>query len=208
MKIREKFTKDAKKVKTKTKLSENVLKQYYCDIDRKRKFSLLVHLINQERPKLSIIFCNTRRDTGAVARNLRNYGMNAEALHGGLSQHQRETVIENFHKKMTKILVATNVASRGLDIKNITHIFNYNIPKNPEDYTNRIGRTARAGESGKVISLLSREEHGSFRRIIKSFSYNIEKMKVSNLKILPFRKYKSRGNRNFRGRRFFRRKFR
>jgi len=208
MKIREKFTKDAKKIKTKTKVSEDVLKQYYCDIDRKRKFSLLVHLINQEEPKLSIIFCNTRKDAGDVARNLQNYGINATALHGGLSQHQRETVIGKFHRGMTKILVATNVASRGLDIKNVTHIFNYSIPKDPEDYTNRIGRTARAGESGKVISLLSRDGHDSFGRIINSFSYNIKRIEVSDFKILPFRKDDSRGNRNFRGRRYFRRKFR
>jgi len=208
MKIREKFTEDAKKIKTKTKVSEDVLKQYYCDIDQKRKFSLLVNLINHEKPKLSIIFCNTRRDAGAVARNLRNYDINSTALHGGLSQHQRETVIGNFHKGITKILVATNVASRGLDIKNVTHIFNYSIPKDAEDYTNRIGRTARAGESGKVISLLSREEHGSFRRIISTFSYNIERMEVPDLKILPFRKHESRENRNFGGRRYFRRRFR
>ena len=208
MKIREKFTKDAKKVKTKTKLSEDVLKQYYCDVDRKRKFSLLAHLINQEKPKLSIIFCNTRKDVDAVARNLRNYGINATALHGGLSQHQRETVIGNFHKGITRILVATNVASRGLDIKNVTHIFNYSIPKDAEDYTNRIGRTARAGESGKVISLLSRDDHGSFRRIINIFSYNIKKMEVPDFKILPFKIHKSRRNRNFEGRRSFRRKFR
>jgi len=208
MKIREKFTKDAKKIKTKTKLSEDVLKQYYCDIDRKRKFSLLAHLINQEKPKLSIIFCNTRGDADAVARNLRNYGINATALHGGLSQHQRETVIGNFHKGITKILVATNVASRGLDIKNVTHIFNYSIPKDAEDYTNRIGRTARAGESGKVMSLLSREEHGSFRRIINTFSYDIKRMEVPDFKILPFKKHESLRNENFGGRRYFRRKFR
>ena len=208
MKIREKFTKDARKIKTKTKLGDDVLKQYYCDIDRKRKFSLLAHLINQEKPKLSIIFCNTRGDADAVARNLRNYGINATALHGGLSQHQRETVIGNFHKGITKILVATNVASRGLDIKNVTHIFNYSIPKDAEDYTNRIGRTARAGESGKVISLLSKEEHGSFRRIINSFSYNIKRIEIPDFKILPFRKHESRRNRNFKGRRYFRRNFR
>jgi ATP-dependent RNA helicase DeaD len=208
MKLRERFTKDAKKIKTKTKVSEDVLKQYYCDVDRKGKFSLLVHLINREKPKLSIIFCNTRRDTSAVARNLRNYGMNAADLHGGLSQHQRETVIENFHKGITKILVATNVASRGLDIKNVTHIFNYSIPKDVRDYTNRIGRTARAGESGKVISLLAKEDHNSFRKIIRRFSHDITKMEVSDFKILPFKKNKYRRNRNFKGRRSFRRRFR
>jgi superfamily II DNA/RNA helicase len=94
-----------------------------------------------------------------------------------------------------------------LDIKNVTHIFNYSIPKNPEDYTNRIGRTARAGESGKAISLLCRDDHDSFRRIINGFSYDIEKMEISDFRILPF-KHQSIENRNFGGRRFFRRRFR
>jgi len=208
LRIRERFTRDAKKIKTKIKVEENILKQYYCDIDYKRKFSLLVHLIEQEKPNLAIIFCKTRRDTDLVARNLQDNNINAKALHGGLSQQQREKVMENFHKGITRFLVATDVAARGLDIKNVTHIFNYSIPKNAEDYTNRIGRTARAGESGKAISLLIRDDHDSFRRIIRRFSYDIKKMEVSDFRILPFNNYQSNRNRNFGGRRYFRRKFR
>jgi len=208
LRIRERFTRNAKKIKTKTKVEENVLKQYYCDIDYKRKFSLLVHLIEQEKPKLAIIFCNTRRDTDLVARNLRDNNINATALHGGLSQQRRERVMENFHKGTTRFLVATDVAARGLDIKNVTHIFNYNIPRDAEEYTNRIGRTARAGQSGKAISLLIRDDHGSFRRIITGFSYDIKKMEVSDFRILPFNKYRFNENRNFRTRRSFRRRFR
>jgi len=208
LRIRERFTRNAKKIKTKIKVEENVLKQYYCDIDYKRKFSLLVHLIEQEKPKLAIIFCNTRRDTDLVARNLRDNNINATALHGGLSQQRRERVMENFHKGMTRFLVATDVAARGLDIKNVTHIFNYNIPRDAEDYTNRIGRTARAGESGKAISLLIRDDHNSFRRIITNFSYHIKKMEVSDFRILPFNRYQSNRNRNFKTRRFSRRRFR
>jgi len=208
IRIRERFTRNAKKIKTKTKVEENILKQYYCDVDYKRKFSLLVHLIEQEKPNLAIVFCNSRRDTDFVARNLQDNNINATALHGGLSQQRRERVMESFHNGMTKFLVATDVAARGLDIKNVTHIFNYNIPKNAEEYTNRIGRTARAGESGKSISLLVKDDHDSFRRIITKFSYDINKMEVSDFRILPFKRYKSNRNRNFRTRRFSRRKFR
>jgi len=203
MEIRGRFTKNAKKIKTETMVREDILRQYYCDTEQKMKFSLLVHLINQEDPSLAIIFCNSRREVDAVARNLQYNGINATALHGGLSQQRRERVMEDFHRKITRILVATDVAARGLDIKNVTHIFNYNIPKKPEEYTNRIGRTARAGESGKAISLLSREDHDSFRRIIHSFSYEIEKMEVSDFRMLPFKKYHFEGNRNFEGRRYF-----
>jgi len=208
IKIRERFTRNARKIKTKTKVEENILKQYYCDIDYKRKFSLLVHLIKKEDPKLAIIFCNSRRDTGLVARNLQDNGINAEALHGGLSQYQREKVLEKFHRGITRFLVATDVAARGLDIKDVTHIFNYNIPRHSEDYTNRIGRTARAGESGKAISLLIRDDHDSFRRIIRKFAYHIKKMEVSDFRSLPFRKYQSDRNRDFKNRRFSRRRFR
>lgn len=201
IKIRDSFTKNAKKIKTKIKVSDDILKQYYCDVNQKTKFSLLAHLIKQEKPKLSIIFCNTRRMVDAVSRNLKNNGINATALHGRLSQSRREKVMENFHRGISKVLVATNVAARGLDIKNVTHIFNYSIPKDVEDYSNRIGRTARAGKSGKAISLLSRDDHGSFTKIIKTFSYDIKKMKITNFRILPFKKYQpNRNRRPFRGR--------
>ncbi len=208
MRIREKFTKNAKKIKTEIKVRDDFLRQYYCDIDHKRKFSLLVHLIKQEKPNLAIIFCNSRREADLVSMNLRYNGINATVLHGGLSQQRREDVMESFHKGIKRVLVATDVAARGLDIKNVTHIFNYSIPRDAEEYTNRIGRTARAGELGKAISLLSKEDHDSFRRIINSFSYDIKKMEVSNFRMLPFNKYQLHENRNFGNRRFFRRRFR
>jgi ATP-dependent RNA helicase DeaD len=206
VRIRDSFTRNAKKVKTQTKVGENFLKQYYCDVDYTAKFSLLVHLIEKENPKLAIIFCNSRRDTSSVAKNLRDNDINATELHGGLTQARREAVMDDFHRGRTKMLVATDVAARGLDIKNVTHIFNYSIPKDTEEYTNRIGRTARAGESGKAISLLSREDHDSFRRVIRMFDFDIEKMQVGDFRILPFRKqtYESRG---FEDRRNFGRSF-
>ncbi|HKZ45703.1 MAG TPA: DEAD/DEAH box helicase, partial [archaeon] len=191
IKIRDRFTRNPKKVKTRTTVREDVLKQFYCDVDYTAKFSLLVHLIQQENPTLAIIFCNSRNDASSVARNLQYNNINATELHGGLSQQRREEVMEKFHEGVTRILVATDVAARGLDIKSVTHIFNYSIPRNAEEYTNRIGRTARAGESGKAISLLSRDDHDSFRRVLRSFSYDIEKMEVSDFRILPFRKHES-----------------
>ena len=195
--IRERFTKNAKKVKTKTKVGENVLKQYYCDIDHRKKFSLLVHLIKEENPELAIIFCNSRRDVDLVGKNLRDNGIKAKTLHGGLSQQRREKVLKDFNDGITRLLVATDVAARGLDIKNITHIFNYNIPKNPEEYVNRIGRTARAGETGKAISLLIKDDQGSMRKIIEKYSYNIEKMKISEFRIVPFRRNQSNRRESF-----------
>jgi ATP-dependent RNA helicase DeaD len=184
--MKKRFTRNAKDIKTKIKVDENVLKQFYCDANRKTKFSLLVHLIKQEDPNLLMIFCNSRRETDLIAKNLKNNKIRAMALHGGLTQARREMLMEDFHKGKINILVATDVASRGLDIDNVTHIFNYNIPKDAESFTNRIGRTARAGKKGKAISLLSREDHEAFRRIVSQFSYDITKMEIKNFKILPF----------------------
>jgi superfamily II DNA/RNA helicase len=204
--IRDRFTKNPKKIKTRNKVREEVLKQYYCDIDPRSKFSLLVHLINKEKPSLSIVFCNTRRTANEIYNNLRFNKVDAMVLHGGLTQDKRERTLEAFHKGKVRILVATDVAARGLDIKDVSHVFNYNIPNDIDEYANRIGRTARAGKSGKAISLLSREDHNSFRKATQKFSYDVEKLVIQDFKRLLFRRSgPSRGR--FGNRRFGRRKF-
>lgn len=204
LEIARRFTKDAKRIKTQIKVREDLLKQFYVNIDSRSKFSLLVHLIQSEPPKLGIIFCNSRREADSIAGNLQSNGINATALHGGLTQSRREQIMRDFHKGLTEILVATDVAGRGLDIKNVTHIFNYSVPRNVEDYPNRIGRTARAGESGVAISLLSRDDHEQFRRIIRAFAYEIERMEAPHFKMLNFERYQSHEERSF-GNRFNRR---
>jgi superfamily II DNA/RNA helicase len=195
--IRERFTRDAKKIKTANKVREDVLAQYYCDIDRFNKFSLLLHLIREEKPELGIIFCNTRRDVDSVSKNLKHNGIVTEALHGGMTQAKRENVIKAFHNNKFKFLVATDVAGRGLDIKNVSHIFNYSVPNDAEDYANRIGRTARAGDTGKAISLISRDDHQSFMRIIRLYDYDIKKMEITGFDHVPFRRETRRGPRRY-----------
>jgi len=199
--IRDRFTKNPREVVTDTKVKEDYLKQYYCDVDRKIKFSVLVHLLRKEAPRLAMIFCNSRRDTDMVARNLRDNGMNATALHGGLSQQRREHIVEEFHRGSTRILVATDLAARGLDFKDVTHIFNYSVPMNAEDYVNRIGRTARAGQSGKAIVLLTREDFDSFSRIVNTFSFDIQEIDCSadDIRMLPFRRDEFRRHSDRRG---------
>lgn len=196
-KITSRFTENAKRIKTETKVDEGLLEQHYCDVKPYEKFSLLVHLMKEEDPDLAIVFCKTRRETSAVASNLKKQGINAEAIHGGLSQHQREKALKKFHDGRIRFLVATDVASRGIDVDNISHIFNYRLPSNAEDYVNRIGRTARAGKSGKVISLLSKDDHGSFRRIMEKYSYKVGKLEISDFKEIPFRKRSSKRRRSY-----------
>ncbi|MBU5689774.1 MAG: DEAD/DEAH box helicase [Candidatus Aenigmatarchaeota archaeon] len=184
--IRDNFTNNPMKVKTKVKVDDSRLKQYYVDIERENKFSLLVFLINSEMPSKSIIFCESRRDVDAITENLLVNRIKAQKLHGGLNQKMREKVISNFYSNKIQILVATDVAARGLDVKEISHIFNYNIPKNSEDYVNRIGRTARAGKAGKVINLLSKDDHKNMTNIISRYSYSIEKIEKPNFPKLKF----------------------
>lgn len=173
--ISKRYMKDPLKVSVSIKVPEHKLKEFYCDVRSNDKASLLLHLIRKEEPYLGIIFCATRTTTDFVANALYQNGVEAKAIHGGLTQGQRTRVLEGFHKGKPHILVATDVAARGLDIKNVSHIFNYDIPKSPDDYTHRIGRTARIGQEGKAISLLSNQDHDSFRRII-SVRKNIERL--------------------------------
>ncbi len=186
--IRDSFTRGARKVKTDTKVSEDMLKQYCCMVDRSMKFSLLVHLMRNERPGLAIVFCNTKREVDLVSKNLKKNGINAEALHGDMSQNRREHVMEDFHNGEIDVLVATDVAARGLDFKKVTHVFNYGIPKNCDDYVNRIGRTARAGESGKAIAMLSEEDMIPFRRIVNIYNFGVEEIEYdpNSVEQLPF----------------------
>jgi len=196
--IRDSFTRGARKVKTETKVSEDMLKQYCCIVDRRMKFSLLVHLMRNENPKVAIIFCNMKREVDLVAKNLKKNGINAEALHGDMSQNRREHVMEEFHDGEIDVLVATDVAARGLDFKKVTHVFNYGIPKNCDDYVNRIGRTARAGESGKAIAMLSEDDMIPFRRIVNIYNFGVEEIEYDpgSVEQLPFVRdsYRREGN--------------
>jgi ATP-dependent RNA helicase DeaD len=189
------ITNDPKRIKTAIKVREEDLKQYYCEVDRTSKFSLLVHLLKKEDPDLGIIFCNRRSDVDHLVQNLRYNSINAEALHGGLTQSRRENTIERFHGGQIDLLVATDVAARGLDFKDVSHIFNYSVPNNPEDYVNRIGRTARAGKTGKAIVLLTREDFDSLSRVVNSFDYNLVEIEVKDYPMLPFRRGDGRSSR-------------
>ncbi|MBW2991657.1 DEAD/DEAH box helicase [Candidatus Woesearchaeota archaeon] len=142
------------------------LKQVYYDVPSKQKFSLLVHLLKKEEEGLVMVFCNTRENTDFVARNLKVNGVNSCAIHGGLTQHMRTTILQKFHEGKVYALICTDVASRGLDIKGVSHIYNYDTCKDPKQYIHRIGRTARAGKDGKAITLLSDRDHDNFRKVL------------------------------------------
>ena len=151
------------------------LKQVYYEISESLKFSLLAHLLKHEESGLVMVFCNTRRNTDFVASNLKFAGIDATAIHGGLTQSRRTGIMKHFNSHEGYVLVCTDVAARGLDISGISHIYNYDIPNDSNEYIHRIGRTARAGKEGKVINVLARRDHDNFRRVMRDNKVNITK---------------------------------
>ena len=177
------------------------LTQVFYDVDDKLKYSLLVQLLKNEKPKLAMIFCNTRKNVDFVANNLKLSGINALPIHGGFSQDKRSRVLESFHNSKVNILVCTDVAARGLDIKGVTQIYNYDIPADSKEYIHRIGRTARAGEEGKVINIVASRDYENFRQVIKNDELKITKQETpfverTNIKWIPEGRRGSYGGRD------------
>ncbi len=149
------------------------LQQTYYQTHPDQKLSLLMHLLKSERD-LSLVFCNRKHVTAKLARRLTSNGVQAKCLHGDMSQNQRERVTADFRQKKFKVLVATDVAARGLHIDDVTHVYNYEIPRDVDSYTHRVGRTARAGKHGAAISLVATEEEKQFfKQVLFTYSGRI-----------------------------------
>ena len=174
-------------VKTRSQVDTTKLKQVYYDIyQQNNKFPLLVHLLKHSTPGLAIVFCGTRTESDIVAMNLKRQGINALAIHGGMSQHSRSKSLDALKNETTDVLVATDVAARGLDIKNVTHVYNYDVPPTPKEYIHRIGRTARAGENGNAVTLLTERDHDNFRRVQSNKELNIIKAQMPHFEKVSF----------------------
>jgi ATP-dependent RNA helicase DeaD len=131
------------------------VEQVYYEVAERDKFAGLRHVLDEEQPQQAIIFCHMQIGVDRLTRALQRAGYHAEALHGSLSQQQREKILRSFREGQLPLLVATNVASRGLDIPEVSHVINYDIPEDAETYVHRIGRTARAGREGKAITFVA-----------------------------------------------------
>jgi ATP-dependent RNA helicase DeaD len=164
------------------------LRQVYYDVQKNQKLSLLVHLLSNERRGLVMVFCNSRKNTDFVVKNLKANKVPAVAIHGGFTQNKRNKTIELFNTAKVGVLVCTDVAARGLDIDNVSHVYNYDIPKDAKDYVHRIGRTARAGEEGMVVNLLCDYDHDNFSRVLREYSeFNVQKTTTPALKRIHVR---------------------
>ncbi|NPA12048.1 MAG: DEAD/DEAH box helicase [Epsilonproteobacteria bacterium] len=152
---------------TKKRVTNENIKEYFYVIDERERKDALIRLIDYKNPQKAIVFCRTKRDTDDVAEFLKGAGINANAIHGDVTQNRREKIIKDFKSDKLEILVATDVAARGLDVNNVTHVFNYHLPLDAESYVHRIGRTGRAGKEGMAISLVTPHEFRALNRIQK-----------------------------------------
>lgn len=176
--LAKKHTRNAVEITVESYVDHTKLKQIYYDTPDNIKFSLLVHLLNEEKANLVMVFCNTRRNVDFVEKNLKKNKINAVAIHGGLTQNRRSRIMKEFHGSKVHVLVCTDIAARGLDIAGVSHVYNYDLPSSSDDYIHRIGRTARAGKEGIAISILSSRNYDNFNTITRNKSLKIERKEL------------------------------
>ena len=165
--------------------TNNNITQEYFVIEEEQRDEALTTLLEVEDYNKALVFCRMKREVDRVTEHLQAQGLNAAGLHGDIEQLERDKIVKAFRRKEIDILVATDVAARGLDIKGVTHVINYHIPFNPQSYVHRIGRTGRAGRDGKAITLVSTQEFKELKRIQKEVGADIElrTLKVSHATI-------------------------
>jgi ATP-dependent RNA helicase DeaD len=162
---------------SKDEIALTQMKQYYVVVNQGGKLNALCDLLQDDRVEKAIIFCRTRHETSRLADQLYKRGFRTQVLHAGFTQAQRDRSISEFRHGRRNLLVATDVAARGLDIPDITHIFNYDVPADPPVYFHRIGRTARKGEEGTAITLVNYGEMSNFSNIKALTKTKIEEIK-------------------------------
>jgi ATP-dependent RNA helicase DeaD len=141
-----------------TNVSADTIDQFYFTVDRKRKFALLKRLIQREQPHQAIVFCRTKRGTDRIAQQLAETFDNVGCIHGDMNQSARDRVMKKFRDETLKVLVATDVIGRGIDVTSISHIINFDTPEDCDDYVHRIGRTGRMGREGVAYTFVSDDE--------------------------------------------------
>ncbi|MDR1104627.1 MAG: DEAD/DEAH box helicase [Endomicrobium sp.] len=163
------------------KLTVPLIEQYYFDLREHQKLEALTRCLDMYNPKLSIVFCNTKRKVDEVTSSLQARGYSADALHGDMNQSQRDRVMAKFRSGSIEILTATDVAARGIDVDDVDMVFNFDVPKDDEDYVHRTGRTGRAGRTGKAYSFVSGKDIYKLRDIQKYTKATIKRTKVPSL---------------------------
>ncbi len=201
IKLSEKYMKSPVKVLLDTDdLSADLIEQTYLVVDERRKLDHLTEILRTMKGKI-VIFCSTKMMTRRLSQDLYRRGFRTVAIHGDLDQERREKALGKFKQGIAQILVATDVAARGLDIPMVEHVVNYDVPFDPMMYFHRIGRTARAGKSGKALTLVTQREYDDFQNILKHTQTAVKQLNEElGIKVEPHEDYHKR--REFPGRRF------
>ena len=182
MEITKKFQNNAKVIKvTKKELTVPNIEQYYYDVKPKKKEEVLSRLLDIYSPRLSVVFCNTKKQVDLLVNALLGRGYFAAGLHGDMKQEQRDRVMQGFRTGKTEILVAMDVAARGIDVDEVEAVFNYDLPQDDEYYVHRIGRTGRAGREGRAFSFVSGKEVYKLKEIQRYCKTKIYAQKVPSL---------------------------
>lgn len=180
--IAKEFMGDFKKIKVKKKeLTTNLTKQIYFEVRQDDKFEALCRVLDYKPDFYGIVFCKTKQDVDEVTKKLKSRGYDAECIHGDITQGLREKALDLFKQKILNILVATDVAARGIDVSDLTHVINYSIPQEPEAYVHRIGRTGRAGKKGVAVTFVTPKEINKLLQIKRLTKSEITKENVPNV---------------------------
>ncbi len=176
------YMRDAKRITVATeKRNMPQIRQTYFEVGKRDKFEVLSRILDYEVPTAAIIFCRTKLEVDSLVQRLTARSHTAEALHGDLNQVQRDRVMARFRSEQIDLLVATDVAARGLDVDHISHVINYDIPLDPEIYVHRIGRTGRAGRTGLAISMVTNREARLWQIVQRTTGTPIQKMRLPTL---------------------------
>lgn len=180
--IAQRFMKNPELVKIKAKeMTVANIQQQYMEVPERQKFDVLCRLLDIHSPELAIVFGRTKRRVDELSEALNKRGYAAEGIHGDLNQAKRDSVLRRFKEGTIELLVATDVAARGLDISGVTHVYNFDIPQEAESYVHRIGRTGRAGKTGLAITFISPREIDHLRAIEKMTNRKMERLNVPSL---------------------------
>ena len=180
--LAERFMVEPELVKVKAKeMTVTNIEQYYLETHEKQKFDVLTGLLDIESPELAIVFGRTKRRVDEVVEGLIKRGYSAEGIHGDIPQAKRDQVIRRFKDGSIEIMVATDVAARGLDISGVSHVYNFDIPQDPESYVHRIGRTGRAGKKGVAMTFITPREKSYLHVVERTTKRKMEKMRPPTL---------------------------
>lgn len=187
--LAKKYMGEYEKVSVHAELTTDLTDQIYFEVRYSDKFEALCRIIDVEEDFYGLVFCRTKVDVDTVSSHLIDRGYDADGLHGDLSQNQRERTMGKFRNRRINILVATDVAARGLDINNLTHVINYSLPQDPESYVHRIGRTGRAGQQGTAITFITPSEYRKLVFIQRVAKTDIRKEKLPRVQdVISFKR--------------------